>query len=98
MDNLDQAIMRRFTFKLQFDYLDEAGKRLFFERMFKTKLTDADAAKLAEVRNLAPGDFRTVRQSMYYLGGTVTNAQRIEELEKESSVKKDSRKLSKIGF
>ena len=83
MDNLDQAIMRRFTFKLQFDYLDEAGKRLFFERMFKTKLTDADVAQLAEVRNLAPGDFRTVRQSMYYLGGIVTNAQRIAELEKE---------------
>ena len=98
MDNLDQAIMRRFTFKLQFDYLDEAGKRLFFERMFKTKLTDADAAKLAEVRNLAPGDFRTVRQSMYYLGGTVTNAQRIAELEKESSVKRDTKKAGKIGF
>lgn len=98
MDNLDQAIMRRFTFKLQFDYLDEAGKRLFFERMFKTQLTDADAAKLAEVRNLAPGDFRTVRQSMYYLGGTVTNAQRIAELEKESSVKRDTKKAGKIGF
>lgn len=33
MDNLDAAIMRRFTFKLQFDYLDEVGKRKFFERM-----------------------------------------------------------------
>ena len=98
MDNLDQAIMRRFTFKLQFDYLDEAGKRLFFERMFKEKLTKEEAARLAEVRNLAPGDFRTVRQSMYYLGGTVTNLQRIEELEKESIVKKDTKKAGKIGF
>ena len=97
-DNLDQAIVRRFTFKLQFDYLDEAGKRLFFERMFKTKLTDADAAQLAEVRNLAPGDFRTVRQSMYYLGGEVTNAQRIAELAKESSVKRDTKKAGRIGF
>lgn len=98
MDNLDQAIMRRFTFKLQFDYLDEAGKRLFFERMFKEKLTKEEAERLAEVRNLAPGDFRTVRQSMYYLGGTVTNLQRIEELEKESIVKRDTKKVSKIGF
>ena len=98
MDNLDQAIMRRFTFKLQFDYLDDAGKRLFFERMFKTKLTEKEAEKLAEVRNLAPGDFRTVRQATYYLGGTVTNLQRIEELEKESSVKRDTKKASKIGF
>lgn len=98
MDNLDQAIMRRFTFKLQFDYLDEAGKRLFFKRMFKAKLTDTEAAQLAEVRNLAPGDFRTVRQSMYYLGGTVTNAQRIAELAKESSVKRDTKKAGRIGF
>ena len=98
MDNLDQAIMRRFTFKLQFDYLKEDGKRLFFERMFKTRLTDADAAQLAEVRNLAPGDFRTVRQSMYYLGRDVTNAQRIAALAKESSVKRDTKKLGRIGF
>ena len=98
MDNLDQAIMRRFTFKLQFDYLDDAGKRLFFERMFKTKLTAEESAQLAEVRNLAPGDFRTVRQATYYLGGTVTNSQRIEELEKESSVKRDTKKASRIGF
>ena len=39
-----------------------------------------------------------VRQSMYYLGGTVTNAQRIAELAKESSVKRDTRKAGKIGF
>ncbi|MDD3022205.1 MAG: ATP-binding protein, partial [Alphaproteobacteria bacterium] len=29
--NLDAAILRRFTFKLEFDYLDNAGKTLFFE-------------------------------------------------------------------
>ncbi|MBR5548113.1 MAG: AAA family ATPase, partial [Kiritimatiellae bacterium] len=49
MDNLDAAIMRRFTFKLQFDYLDTAGKRLFFERMFKTRLSDVDAMRLAGI-------------------------------------------------
>ena len=66
--------------------------------MFKTKLTAEESAKLEEVRNLAPGDFRTVRQATYYLGGTVTNLQRIEELEKESSVKRDTKKASKIWF
>lgn len=58
----------------------------------------SDAAKLIEVPNLAPGDFRTVRQSMYYLGGEVTNAQRIAELAKESSVKRDTKKAGRIGF
>ena len=96
MDNLDAAIMRRFTFKLQFDYLDTAGKRLFFERMFKTRLSDAEAARLAGIPSLAPGDFRTVRQSLFYLGGAVTNETRLNELEKESSLKKNAPR--RIGF
>ena len=96
MDNLDAAILRRFTFKLQFDYLDDKGKRLFFERMFKTRLSDAEAARLAEIPNLAPGDFRTVRQSLYYLGGSATNDTRLGELEKESSLKKGV--PTRIGF
>ena len=97
-DNLDQAIMRRFTFKLQFDYLDEVGKRLFFERMFNARLSDEESARLAEIGNLAPGDFRTVRQSMYYLGGSISNAQRIEALRQESALKRDVRKARPIGF
>ena len=98
MDNVDQATLRRFTFKLQFGYLKEDGKKLFFERLFKSSLTEAEAAELAAVPNLAPGDFRTVRQSMYYLGGDVTNVQRIAALAKESSLKRDTKKSGKIGF
>jgi SpoVK/Ycf46/Vps4 family AAA+-type ATPase len=96
MDNLDAAIMRRFTFKFQFDYLDEKGKRLFFERMFKTRLSGAEAERLAGIPCLAPGDFRTVRQSFYYLGCDVTNAMRLDGLEKESALKKKSPR--RIGF
>ncbi len=96
MANLDAAIMRRFTFKLQFDYLTDAGKRLFFERMFKSALSKDEAASLAAIPNLAPGDFRTVRQALLYLGGDVTNAMRLAELGKESSMKKGASHA--IGF
>lgn len=96
MDNLDAAIMRRFTFKLQFDYLDDEGKRVFFERMFNTALDEGEAMRLAQIPNLAPGDFRTVRQSLYYLGGAVSNEMRLSELEKESSLKKGAARP--IGF
>ena len=96
MDNLDAAIMRRFTFKIQFDYLDDDGKRLFFERMFGTRLADAEATRLAAIPNLTPGDFRTVRQSLYYLGGSVSNETRLNELEKECSLKKGCGR--RIGF
>ena len=96
-DGLDQAVLRRFTFKIEFGYLDDTGKRIFFERMFDTKLSAAEGERLDAVACLAPGDFRTVRQSLYYLGGEVDNAMRIGELEKESRVKTDARR-SRIGF
>ena len=96
--NLDPATMRRFTFKLEFGYLDDAGKRLFFERMFKTKLTDDEFDELKSVPNLAPGDFRTVRQEHFYLADDETNLDRIAALREESALKKDGEKFVKIGF
>ena len=96
--NLDQAILRRFTFKLEFGYLDADGKRLFFERMFGSRLTPAEAARLDAIPDLAPGDFRTVRQAMYYLDGVADNAVRLGELEKEATVKRQGRVPASIGF
>ena len=68
--------------------------------MFKTRLTEAEAALLARIRNLAPGDFRTVRQGLFYLGGDVTNAERLEALKRESTAKQANRFAAKgkMGF
>ncbi len=96
--NLDPAIMRRFTFKLEFDYLDDDGKRLFFERTFKTTLTEDEFAELKAISNLAPGDFRTVRQEQFYLADEQTNMDRIAALKDECAYKKDSSAKPKIGF
>ncbi len=99
--NLDPAVLRRFTFKLTFDYLDETGKILFFERMFQTQLTDEEKSRLSRIENLTPGDYRTVRQALYYLGDAPSNAQRLDALEDESRRKggKDSAgTCGKIGF
>ncbi|MBO4492260.1 MAG: AAA family ATPase [Lentisphaeria bacterium] len=98
--NLDPAVLRRFTFKLEFDYLDETGKKIFFERMFQTKLSPDEERKLAGIPRLAPGDFRTVRQSFFYLGGSVSNDDRIEALRRESECKRDpdATEDRKIGF
>ncbi len=100
IQNLDQAIMRRFTFKLQFNYLDDVGKRLFFERIFKSMLTDSEFERLKTIPNLAPGDFRTVRQSLFYYGGDITNTQRLDALERESAAKDGGAFImrGKIGF
>lgn len=96
--NLDPAVMRRFTFKLEFDFLDEVGKKHFFEHMFKASLTDAEVVELEGIANLCPGDFRTVRQSLYYLGGAATNADRLEALRAESEVKTKDGLEHHMGF
>ena len=96
--NLDAAVMRRFTFKLEFGYLEDEGKRLFFERMFKATLSDGELAELRALRNLAPGDFRTVRQEQFYLGESVTNEDRIAALKEECALKKDGDHSATIGF
>ena len=98
--NLDSAILRRFTFKLEFDYLDDAGKKLFFERMFRSALTPEEERELAAIPQLAPGDFRTVRQSFFYLGSKAGNRDYIDALAHESEVKNANRFAPKtpIGF
>ena len=96
--NLDPATMRRFTYKLEFGYLDEEGSRRFFERFFGTTLTQDEAEALSGLRNLAPGDFRTVRQELFYLGGDVTNTDRIEALRDECLHKKEEKGQGRVGF
>ena len=98
-DILDPAVARRFTFKLEFRYLDEAGKRLFYERMFRSTLSPAESKRLMGIPDLAPGDFRTVRQGLYYLGKVITNEDRLAALERESQAKGHNRHTTKkIGF
>lgn len=96
--NLDPAIMRRFTFKLEFDYLDDDGKRIFFEKMFKSELTDEELVELNAIQNLTPGDFRTVRQEQFYLADEQSNLDRIAALKEECALKKDGNKGNRIGF
>ena len=72
--------------------------RRFFERMFGAPLSEAERARLDAIDDLAPGDFRTVRQSLHYLGASVDNAMRLGELEKESAVKRAGCRRVVMGF
>ena len=85
--SLDPAVLRRFTFKMSFGYLDDAGKRTFFQRFFGDPLTDDETAELDAIPNLCPGDFRTVRQRLDYLPDGATNARRLAALREESERK-----------
>jgi len=95
-DNLDKAVLRRFTYKLKLDYLTDEGKGVFFKRYFKTPLTAEETVRLNAIGNLTPGDFRTVREELFYLSERQTNAERLEALEAESAAK--GRERARIGF
>ncbi len=94
---LDRAVMRRFTFKLEFGYLTNDGKEKLFRRYFKDRLTRSERRRLDAIDNLTPGDFRTVRESLFYVCEHETNADRLAALEDESAAKNIRRPLQ-IGF
>ena len=98
VEQLDSAVMRRFTFKVQMAALDDEGKVKFFSRYFKSELNADERRRLLSIPNLTPGDFRTVRERLYFLAGKngADNARRLAALEVESAAKKDSR--AHIGF
>ena len=86
-DCLDSAVLRRFTFKLQLDYLTNAGKRIFFDRYFHSPLSDEEGHRLDAIDRLAPGDFRTVCENLFYLCENANNAERLSALQAESNAK-----------
>ncbi len=100
---LDAATIRRFTFKLEFDYLDAAGKREFYQRLLvelcQEPLDGNQQRRLNQIADLAPGDFYTVRQAMSYLGEghNFTHDDLLAALEAESRAKRFG-KSGNFGF
>ncbi len=102
--NIDAATIRRFTFKLEFDYLDETGKetffKLFFGHLVSSRLSNSDKLKLSAIENLTPGDFRNVRQQYHYLNRkNIKKDILIQALAQESAAKKlPGANVREIGF
>ena len=90
--HLDTAALRRFTYKLQFDYLAEEGKELFYERSFAHMklplMNELEKATLAKIEKLTPGDFNTVWLEFYYQeDSNVTHGEILKALQAESDTK-----------
>jgi SpoVK/Ycf46/Vps4 family AAA+-type ATPase len=101
-DDLDEAALRRFTFKLRFRELTGSQR----ERMFVAEALDGDAATLtAEQRDrlhaldrLVPGDFAAVRRQIDLLGEPFDADEFLSQLEGEHRVKPEVRARRDIGF
>lgn len=101
-DDLDEAALRRFTFKVRFRPLSATQR----EAMFVAEALDGDAARLvAEQRarlalldQLAPGDFAAVKRQVEILGAAFEPDEFLAQLESEHRVKPGVRERRSIGF
>ena len=93
MQDLDAASLRRFLFKIKYDYMTQAQVKSAFTKFFGTDVTDADIANL---KYMTPGDFVVVKNKADILG--VNSAtELINMLRAEMSVK-PVKQTNKIGF
>jgi SpoVK/Ycf46/Vps4 family AAA+-type ATPase len=99
---LDEAALRRFTFKVQFKPLTAPQR----ERMFVaealggdvTLLTREQAGRLAQLGSLAPGDFASVKRQIDVLGEAFGPDEFLSQLEAEHRVKPEVRQQRGMGF
>jgi SpoVK/Ycf46/Vps4 family AAA+-type ATPase len=102
MDRIDQAALRRFTFKIKFKPLTAAQR----ERMFVTEalagdlslLTAEARARLARLEQLCPGDFAAVKRQVDILAAEFSVAEFLDQLEAEHRIKPEVRESRNIGF
>ena len=102
LDRIDQAALRRFTFKIKFMPLTAVQR----EKMFITEALAGDAQKLtpevsrrlAKLSQLAPGDFAAVKRQSDILAAEFSVDEFIEQLEAEHRIKPEVREERSIGF
>ena len=106
MDLFDDAAIRRFNLKVRFDWLQPAGKMMFFDRVLGPllrasgggEMTQSQKLRLERLPNLAPGDFKVVFQKhAVSAGSSLLIDDLLDELERESKYKL-GRAERMIGF
>jgi len=102
LDRIDQAALRRFTFKIKFMPLTHAQR----EKMFVTEalagdanlVTDAIRARLLRMDQLCPGDFAAVKRQVEILATEFSAAEFLDQLEAEHRIKPEVRESRGMGF
>ncbi|MET4578218.1 ATP-binding protein [Ottowia thiooxydans] len=102
LDRMDQAALRRFTFKIKFMPLTPLQR----EKMFVTealagnaeRLTPEVSRRLSKLEQLAPGDFAAVKRQCDILAVEFSIEEFIEQLEAEHRIKPEVREHRSMGF
>ncbi|OGB03010.1 MAG: hypothetical protein A3E79_08830 [Burkholderiales bacterium RIFCSPHIGHO2_12_FULL_61_11] len=102
LESLDQAALRRFTFKIKFMPLTRAQR----EAMFVTEALAGDAAllgvamtnRLGQLTQLCPGDFAAVKRQALILAAELSAEEFLAQLEAEHRIKPEVREARGMGF
>jgi SpoVK/Ycf46/Vps4 family AAA+-type ATPase len=102
LDRLDQAALRRFTFKIRFKPLSGEQR----ETMFRVEALGGDDASFTSVirhrlglmEQLCPGDFAAVKRQALILDTQLTALEFLEQLEAEHRIKPEVRESRGMGF
>ncbi len=102
VDDLDAASIRRFDFKIKFDYMTPEQVALMFRQTLKDhgvrfRMSQRWASRLSRYRNLTPGDFATVVRQQRLSAQPLTAETLYEALSKEAEFKEKNRSAG-IGF
>jgi SpoVK/Ycf46/Vps4 family AAA+-type ATPase len=101
-DELDEAALRRFTFKIRFRTLSIEQREMMFVTEALAgqaeRLTDDHRHRLARLDQLAPGDFAAVKRQVDILETVLEPDEFLAQLENEHQVKPDVRQRRSMGF
>ena len=103
VEDLDSASLRRLNHKIGFDYLSPEGNtifyRLFLEPLTLETLDHAGNEKIRRLSNLAPGDFKVVRDRYsFYPKNEINHKVLIGALETEADLKNNHSNEKQIWF
>ncbi len=102
LDRIDQAALRRFTFKIRFNPLtaEQREKMLVTEALGgdASLLTDEVRLRLAKLGQLCPGDFAAVKRQTDILAAEFSAEEFLAQLEAEHRIKPEVRESRGMGF
>ena len=91
LGTLDEASLRRFTFKINFDFLSTEQVNQAIEHFFNIKNANVN------IKGLTTGDFATVKKKIDFLGISELN-EIVKMLQDEVKVKKSEELKNVVGF
>ncbi len=102
LDRIDQAALRRFTFKIKFmPLLPEQRERMFITEALGGQaelFTEEARRRLARLEQLCPGDFAAVKRQTDILATEFSIDEFLEQLEAEHRIKPEVREQRSMGF